>query len=271
MDHTRIIDSHCHIFPEKIAAKATAAIGDFYGIPMDEVGSAARLTEEMEKAGIDLALVCSTATKPEQVSSINRFIHDAAEASGGRFYGFGTLHQDMTDEEIGDELERIGTLGLHGIKLHSDFQKFYIDDERMIPVYRELARRNLPVLFHMGDERTEYSTPERLQKVARAVPDLLSIAAHLGGYSVWDRAEILAGEENVVFDSSSSLPMLTKERALWQIGLFGIDRIFFGSDFPMWKPDEEIERVHALGLGEEQEELLFHRNFERWILGKQPV
>lgn len=266
MDHARIIDSHCHIFPEKIAAKATSAIGDFYGIPMDEVGSAARLLEEMDKAGIDLALVCSTATRPGQVSSINTFIHETEQAARGRFYGFGTLHQDMTDEEIGDELEKITACGLHGIKLHPDFQAFHIDDGRMIPVYRELARRRLPVLFHMGDSRTEYSTPARLKKVAREVPDLLSIAAHLGGYSVWDQAEILAGEDNVVFDCSSSLPMLTKERALWQIGLLGIDRIFFGSDFPMWKPDEEIARVHALGLGEEQEEMVFHRNFERWIL-----
>ncbi len=167
MDHARIIDSHCHIFPEKIAAKATSAIGDFYGIPMDEVGSAARLLSEMDRAGVDLALVCSTATKPEQVSSINRFIHDAADAAGGRFYGFGTLHQDMTDEEIGDELDRIEALGLHGIKLHSDFQKFCIDDGRMIPVYRELARRGLPVLFHMGDERTAYSASRRIQRVGQ--------------------------------------------------------------------------------------------------------
>ena len=28
---TRIIDSHCHIYPEKIAHKAVIAIDDFYG------------------------------------------------------------------------------------------------------------------------------------------------------------------------------------------------------------------------------------------------
>lgn len=266
MNHARIIDSHCHIFPEKIAGKATRAIGDFYGIPMDNVGSPTCLLEEMDAAGIDMALVCSTATKPEQVPSINRFIHETCEAAGGRFYGFGTLHQDMTDEEVGDELEKIAAFGLHGIKLHPDFQEFHIDDERMLPVYRELARRGFPVLFHMGDARTDFSTPERLKNVAREVPELLSIAAHLGGYSVWDKAESLAGMENVVFDCSSSLPMLTAERALWQIGLFGIDRIFFGSDFPMWRPCEEIGRVRALGLGEEQEEMIFHKNFERWIM-----
>ena len=266
MQKTRIIDAHCHIFPAKIAEKATRSIGNFYDIPMDEVGSVERLLSEMDLAGVDLALVCSTATKPEQAKSINDFIHAAVEQSEGRFYGFGTLHQDMTDEEIGDELDRIQTLGLHGIKLHSDFQEFYIDDERMIPVYREIAKRGLPILFHMGDYRTAYSEPERLKKVAHAVPELLSIAAHLGGYSVWDRAEILAGEENVVFDCSSSLAMIEPERAKRQIELFGADRIFFGSDFPMWRAVDEVERVHAMGFSEEIEDGIFHRNFEKWIM-----
>ena len=31
-----IIDAHAHIFPDKIAKKATDAIGDFYGIQMTE-------------------------------------------------------------------------------------------------------------------------------------------------------------------------------------------------------------------------------------------
>ena len=32
---TEIINSHAHIYPDKIADKATLAIGDFYGIPTE--------------------------------------------------------------------------------------------------------------------------------------------------------------------------------------------------------------------------------------------
>ncbi len=43
-------------------------------------------------------------------------------------------------------------LGLRGIKIHRIFQKLAIDDdERGIETYKAIARRDLPVLFHMGD------------------------------------------------------------------------------------------------------------------------
>ena len=38
-----IMDAHTHIFPSKIAEKATVNIGHFYDIPMAEQGSAEQL------------------------------------------------------------------------------------------------------------------------------------------------------------------------------------------------------------------------------------
>lgn len=35
----RVIDCHCHIYPQKIAHKAVEAIGDFYHIPMQMDGT----------------------------------------------------------------------------------------------------------------------------------------------------------------------------------------------------------------------------------------
>ena len=35
----RIIDAHAHIFPDKIAIKASDSIGQFYGIDMDLNGN----------------------------------------------------------------------------------------------------------------------------------------------------------------------------------------------------------------------------------------
>ena len=34
-----IVDSHCHIYPEKIAERAVRGIGDFYSIPMTQGGT----------------------------------------------------------------------------------------------------------------------------------------------------------------------------------------------------------------------------------------
>ena len=72
-------------------------------------------------------------------------------------------------------------LGLRGIKIHPDFQKLAIDDERGIETYKAIARRDLPVLFHMGDDRYDFSSPERLTNLLRRVPELRAVAAHFGG------------------------------------------------------------------------------------------
>ena len=70
-----IIDSHAHIFPQKIAEKATINIGKFYDIVMDLNGSVDMLLAQAEKVGITKSVVHSVATVPQQVCSINDFIH----------------------------------------------------------------------------------------------------------------------------------------------------------------------------------------------------
>ena len=43
----------------------------------------------------------------------------------------------------------------------------------------------------------------------------------------------------------------------------GTNRFFFGTDFPMWRPDEEINRFLALPLTDEERDMIFHKNFEK--------
>ena len=255
-----IIDAHCHIFPQKIAMKATQSIGDFYSIPMRYEGFPHVLVESGRRIGVKKYLVCSTATKPEQVESINDFIYEKCKKYP-EFFGFGTLHQHTPDYEA--EIERIKSYGLHGIKLHPDFQRFHIDDPKMIPVYRAIAREKLPVLFHMGDAHFDYSAPRRLANVMQQVPDLIAVAAHFGGYNEWDEADKWLKIPNVYYDTSSSLFALSKEKALKMIDHFGVEKFFFGTDFPMWDHVEELNRFLALGLSEEENDMILYKNFER--------
>ena len=70
----RIIDAHCHIYPQKIAAKAVVAIGNFYDIPMTGDGTANSLIEKGAAVGVERYVVHSTATTVHQVRSINDYI-----------------------------------------------------------------------------------------------------------------------------------------------------------------------------------------------------
>lgn len=255
-----IFDAHCHIFPDKIAMKATRSIGRFYDIPMREMGVSERLLACGAKIGTQKYLVCSTATTKAQVRSINDFIAEECRTHDA-FFGFGTLHPDY--EDIPGEVERMIALGLHGVKLHPDFQTFDIDSAGAYKIYEAIAGR-LPVLIHMGDNRYNYSHPTRLARVLKDFPTLQVQASHLGGYRCWsDAKECLGTQENVVFDTSSSLPMIEKDFARELIENYGIDRCMFGTDFPMWAPEEELERFLSLGFTPEQNQQMFSGTFKR--------
>ena len=77
MKKFNIIDSHCHIYPEKIAQKATDSTDKFYGVSHAPFhGTAEELLKQSEETGVIKMLVQSVATTEKQVSSINHFIAD---------------------------------------------------------------------------------------------------------------------------------------------------------------------------------------------------
>lgn len=256
MSVSKIIDAHVHIFPPKIALKATKATGKYYGAQMYGNGTIENLLVNGQKINVYKYIVHSTATKVDQVESINDFIADA-QAKNGSFIGFGTLHPDLTD--VKSEVTRIISLGLKGIKLHPDFQNFNIDDQSMMPIYEALEGR-LPVLIHMGDANRTSSSPERLARVLNKFPNLTVIAAHLGGYQMWDASIKYLVGKNLYFDSSSSLAFLDKEKAEYIIKAHGVNKVLFGTDYPMWSHKEELKRFYNLNLTDEERELILWKN-----------
>ncbi len=261
MKKYRIIDAHCHIYPDKIAQKASLSTGAFYDITMRYDGKVSTLLRLADEADVTKCLVHSVATKPEQVGSINRFIASEVEKSGGRFIGFGALHPDS--ENLDADVEELINLGLCGVKLHPDIQRFCLDDPRCLGIYDRISGR-LPLLIHAGDKRYDMSNPARIKRILDMYPDMTVIGAHFAGYSVWkDALSNLAGYENLYVDCSSSFAFLTDREIKELIYGFGADRVFFGSDYPMWNPSEELDRLFSLGLSDEEYEMILSGNLER--------
>jgi len=259
----KIADAHAHIYPHKIAEKATESVGDFYGLSMSRVGTSEALIKSGSKIGVSHYLVCSVATKVEQVESINHFICEEC-AKHPEFIGLAAYHQDVPDPY--PVLEKAKAQGLRGIKVHSDFQHFNIDDPIMMPVYQALIDLDMVILFHMGDSRYDFSAPTRLARVLEKLPALKCIAAHLGGYERWQEAGAVLQGENLYFDTSSSLAFLRQEEALSLIKRYGAQKVMFGSDFPMWSHTDELENFLALGLSEEENRQIFFDNFASLFL-----
>ncbi len=249
-DDVAVIDTHAHIFPDKIAEKAKESVGSFYNLPMHTVGTLDELYKVRSECNPHHKIVAQTIFSPamsaSQTKSINDFI--AGLCAGDKsLIGFGTLHRDNTD--FASEIKRIQCLGLKGVKFHSDFQQTNIDDERMFPIYGELEKNYIPVIFHMGDKKLDYSSPRRLKNVLEKFPNLIVIAAHMGGYSHWKEAyDILPKSERLFFDTSSTFSFISDYEFRALADKFGTDKIFFGSDFPIFDPNDEIEKLHKTGL-----------------------
>ncbi len=260
-----IFDAHVHIYPDKIAAKASENVGKFYDIPMAFDGKISTLMSDCKAAGVEHCLVHSVATTHDQVCKINDFIHAQVEASNGMFVGFCTLHPSMSSKEVEAEVERIISLGLKGVKLHPDCQKFRIDDKHAMEMY-EIIDNRVPILFHTGDKRYDYSNADRMKAAAKRFPKQRMIAAHFGGYSVWeDSVPKLMGLENVWYDESSSLSYITPEKAKEYILAYGEDRIFFGTDYPMWNASEELKLFDRIDLTDSQREKILWNNITEFL------
>ncbi|MEE1158005.1 MAG: TatD family hydrolase [Atopobiaceae bacterium] len=258
-----VVDVHAHIYPDKVAEKASQSIGNFYHIPMEEQdGSVWRLLNEIDGSDITRCVVHSVAVRPGTVESINDFI-SATCKEHQEFVGFMTLHQDTPDIEA--EIERACGLGLHGIKLHPDTQAVNMDDDRLMPVYEIAERRGLPLIIHCGDYRYDYSHPRRLKRILHEFPQLVVDAAHFGGWSIQDYALEFLEDERCYLDMSSSMRFLGPRRTRELVETYGYDRILFGSDFPMWQPINELKTFRAVGFSQDALDRMCWYNTERFL------
>ena len=257
-----IIDIHTHIYPPTIAKKAAASVRDFYKIDVDTMdGTADTLLERETMAGVEQMVVLPVAIHPDKTRHINDFILEEVAAQP-KFIGFGTVHAGM--KNIGDEVRYVIEKGLKGIKMHPDTQGFPIDDPRLFPAYEEVQGEGV-VFMHMGDELYNHSHPVRLRRVLDLFPHLDVVAAHFGGYSMYETAYEQLRDKNCIFDVSSSLMFMEEGVAEKYINAYGAERLAFGTDYPLWDPVEEVKRFLELKLTDAQFEQIAHKTAEEFL------
>ena len=247
----KVMDAHCHVYPATIASKAVGGTDAFYGVTSVYDGTVETLLEKEMAAGVDHCVIQSVATTPKQVKSINEFIARTVGEGEGRFTGLGTLHPDSAD--LAGDVQHILELGLRGVKMHPDIQAFRIDDERCQKIYALCQEHRLPVLLHTGDDRYDYSNPNRLLPMLEKFQDLTFIGAHLAGYSIWEEAcDKLGHAPNLYVDCSSSFFRLSAEKAEELMHRWGADRVLFGTDYPMWAADKELATLLSMHFTAEE-------------------
>lgn len=263
-----ITDFHTHAFPDELAPRAIEILSNRSGVKPETDGTCSGLLESMQQARITRSVIAPIATKPSQVRNINQW---AVEVS--RRYEplvcFGTLHPGQDDWR--EEIRRLLEAGIVGIKLHPDYQEFYVDDPDLMPIYEEITRAGLILLFHAGVDiglpPPIHCTPARLARVLDKYSDMTVVAAHMGGFRCWDEVQQHLIGRNLYFDTSYSLRFLGADRMVSFIRAHGPDRILFATDSPWASQATEVAEIRRLPLTEQEIIAILGGNARRLLGG----
>jgi uncharacterized protein len=255
-----IIDMHTHIFPDELAPRAIAKLLDYSPESHNFTdGTAKGLRESMVKNGITRSVLLPVATKPSQVRIINR---NCTQLSSDTFIPFGTLHPlyDKNDEEI----DYLKSAGVKGIKLHPEYQDFYIEDKKYFPMYEHLAASGLIVVFHAGRDpgpfSSDHSLPGAIRNVHRNFPTLKIVAAHMGGFMTWDQSEAELASLPVYFDTSAVCDFLSPADFMRIARKHGIPHILFASDSPWFDQGTSRQWIEKLSLTSSEKDAILGEN-----------
>jgi uncharacterized protein len=259
-----IVDIHTHAWPDKVSLKAKEHLEAHYTVKFCGDPTVKTLLSFMDGNSIDMSVICAVASRPEQVKSINDWLFSLKDP---RIKYFCALHPEYPQWK--EELKRIRSKTC-GIKLQPSFQEFFVDDEKIFPVYEEVEKLGLCLLFHSGDELTPEmivrATPKRLLAVRQRFPGLKMIAAHFGGFRQWEEVkECLLGKD-IYFDTSAFFGYLPDDQARELLLNHPADRILFGTDFPIRNQKVDLDYLDKLGLPLELKEKILGGN-ARELLG----
>jgi uncharacterized protein len=253
-----IIDAHAHL-----------RLGDTDALlPNQPVGTDA-LRDIDDKAGVRRSALIVIARKGQldKTRAQNDAVLAAAANSGNRFYAVVSVHPADGDAALA-ELERVAKLGAKEVKLHPNTQSFDVADPGVGTVVEKCGELGLVVLF---DSYKPWDSSEMGKFMMLSIQHKKTkiVLAHMG-FTYFREAvsfatiKKLGMADNVWFDISAIAPTYAdspvQAELVWTMRKVGMDRILFGSDWPVYTPSEAITAVRHLGLTETEQRKVFYDN-----------
>jgi predicted TIM-barrel fold metal-dependent hydrolase len=254
-----IIDFHTHIFFREIRQAREAYFDSepeftvLYSSPKSKLVGAKELIHSMDDHGVDKAVVFGFPWRsPELFKKHNDYVMSVVDKYPGRLIGFGCF--DLFSPQASQETQRCLDHGLSGIG-EIAFYNSGIDAaafEQMEPVLSICLQKKFPVLIHTNEPvGHDYpgKTPNTLVQIyglIKRFPENKIVLAHWGGgiffYTVMKK-EVKDCFKNVYFDTAAS--PFVYDPAIYRLAIqtAGIDKILFGSDFPLLKPSRYFEEL----------------------------
>jgi hypothetical protein len=201
--------------------------------------------------GVDCAIVFGITATRVGLRTPHKVVVDFCAETKRPTIGFMAL--DLTDRDVFDQLEDGCEVGLRGIKLYPVLAGFSPADAQYESFFQVVEERGIPVLWHMGTTpspagRLALTLPVLIDEVAHRHPELRQIIAHMGHPWQRDTVVVLRKNRNVFADISGLwarpfdgyLALVCAQE--WGV----VDKLLFGSDYPLWTPAEAVTGLHKV-------------------------
>lgn len=205
-------------------------------------------------ADVDIAVVFGLTAGHAGVFTPDDAVIDFCKSTKTKTIGFTAA--DASAPDAVERLEESRRLGLRGVKLYPVLSRYGAAEGLTPPVERFLTRAcelEMVVLWHMGASpsptaRLRDSLPLFVDDVACRLPDLKQVIAHMGHPWQRDAIAVTRKNRNVYMDVSAQWSRtLEGYLALVHAQEWGVvDRLLFGSDFPLWTPAQAISALNSL-------------------------
>jgi predicted TIM-barrel fold metal-dependent hydrolase len=265
VDALEAIDTHVHIEVDHeghtaLPRELVDAAGRYFHADttfpgLDEV---AQYYRERKLAAVVFTVDAGTTLGHIGVSSAE--IAEGAARNNDVLIPFGSVDPLTGPDAMTSAQRLVEESGVRGFKFHPTVQGFDPSDPAFWPLYAKLEEFGLPVIFHTGQTgigaglpggaglKLWYSNPMLLDVVAAGFPGLPIIMAHPSVPWQDEAIAVATHKANVWIDLSGWSPKYFPEALVRQANSLLQDRVLFGSDFPLLKPDRWLADFAALEL-----------------------
>ncbi len=259
-----VIDFHTHIFPKAIRENREAYFSSepafklLYSLPGSKLVGAQEIVAAMDRQGVDKSVIFGFPWKHSQTFiKHNDYVLEAVARYPKRLIGLCCL--DPFSRDAVTEVLRCLEGGLSGIGELAFYQSG-IDDstlDKLAPLMQICRDKDLPVLIHTNEpvgHTYPGKTPHTLKQiydVIKKVPENAIVLAHWGGgifFFALLKKEVKESFGNVYFDTAASPFLYAPEIYRYAKDIVGLDKILFGSDFPLINPARYFQELDMSGL-----------------------
>lgn len=257
------VDAHLHVF-EAVSERFPRDVFEPL-TPPERSAPAEALLGEMDRAGVDLAVVVA-------VSHHDQYLRHVLTKYPKRFAGVAVVAPDSSDP-VGDLRRRVETIGIQGLRVFSiGDPEAHPESQPMFPLLAAMAELGVKLWFY-----AEVAQVALLDRMLDMLPDLVVVMNHLGFCpSIWDEMRVdehrrprfdvtlppasletvatLARHPNVYVHMSgqyafthNSYPYADLKPVVERVyAAFGAGRMMWASDYPWIAPEPGYAETLAL-------------------------